>query len=143
MTRSNNIVQAINHFWNMSQESLLSAEREYKAGAYHSAVNRIYYAAFYAVTAALLEKNQKFVKHSGLKSSFHQTFIKTNLLDKKWGKAYDRFFDDRQEGDYIALVHFKKSYVNDQLSSCIEFINAVKPLIPSLKESNYKYTPPA
>jgi len=56
MTEKDKVAGAVNHFWEMALECLASAEREFAAGAYHTTINRIYYAAFYAVTSALLER---------------------------------------------------------------------------------------
>lgn len=95
-------------------------------------MNRLYYAAFYGVSAALLERRQSFRKHSGVRAAFHREFVRTRLLDVKWGKLYDRFFEDRQEGDYIALIAFEPEYVTSQIELCKEFLDALHLLISSL-----------
>ena len=118
--------------WSKAEESLASAQREFVAGAHTFAVNRLYYAAFYGVCAALLERRQSFRKHSGVRAAFHREFIRTGLLDVQWGKLYDRLFEDRQEGDYIALIAFEPEYVTSQIEFCREFLNALHPLISSL-----------
>ena len=115
-----------------AEESLASAQREMVAAAYTFAVNRLYYAAFYAVSAALLERRQSFRKHSGVRAAFHREFIKTGLLDVEWGKFYDRLFEDRQEGDYLALVSFDQDYLEAQLTHCAAFLEKLRPLIASL-----------
>ena len=43
----------VRYWWAKAEESLVSAQREFAAGAYTFAVNRLYYAAFYGVCAAL------------------------------------------------------------------------------------------
>ncbi|HAR46157.1 MAG TPA: hypothetical protein DCS05_08305 [Nitrospiraceae bacterium] len=119
-------------YWRLkADESLASAKREMDAGAFAFAMNRIYYAAFYAVSAALLDRRLSFKKHSGVRATFHREFIKTGLLDTSWGKFYDRLFEDRQEGDYIALTQFDREYVQSQLDRCGEFLAQLKPLISS------------
>ena len=55
-----------------------------------------------------------FRKHSGVRAAFHREFIRARLLDVKWGKLYDHLFEDRQEGDYIALIAFDPEYVASQ-----------------------------
>ena len=59
------------------------------------------YAAFYAVSALLLEDGHRFRKHSGVRASFNRHLIKTGRLARKHGDLYNRLFRDRQEGDYI------------------------------------------
>ncbi len=108
---------------------------ESEAEAYSFAVNRIYYAVFYAVSAALLDRQLSFAKHSGVRAAFHQHFVKQELLDIEWGKFYDRLFEDRQEGDYLAFILFEKDYVEGQLANTEQFLSLLKPLIHGLSES--------
>jgi uncharacterized protein (UPF0332 family) len=78
--------EVIQYWWSQAEESLASARRELEAGAYTYVANRLYYAAFYSVSAALLDRQLTFKKHSGVRAAFHQEFIKTGLLDVEWGK---------------------------------------------------------
>jgi hypothetical protein len=43
-----------------AEESLASAHREFEAGSFSFAMNRLYYAAFYAVSALLMEHDRSF-----------------------------------------------------------------------------------
>jgi uncharacterized protein (UPF0332 family) len=95
-------------------------------------MNRIYYSAFYAVSAVFLERITPFKKHSGVRAAFHRELVKPGLVDIKWGKFYDQLFEDRQEGDYIALIDFDIDYVKMQLSRCQEFLITLRPLLSSL-----------
>ena len=128
-------IQAVRYWWDMADESLQAAQRECEAEAYSFAVNRIYYAVFYAVSAALLDRQLSFSKHSGVRAAFHQHFIKPELIDVEWGKFYDRLFEDRQEGDYLAFISFEKDYITAQLADAELFLGILKPLITSLSES--------
>ncbi len=131
---SDNRKQLVQYWWEKAQNSLSSAKRELEANEYSFAMNRIYYSAFYAVSAALLERGTSFKKHSGVRSAFHREFIKTGFLDTEWSKFYDRLFEDRQEGDYIALTTFEKDYVESQLTKCEEFLKQLSALIQSIDD---------
>jgi len=85
-------------------------------------MNRLYYAGFYGVSAVLLERQQSFRKHSGVRAAFHRQFIKTGLLDAEGGRLYDQLFEDRQEGDYVVFVAFEPEYVRLQMERCSEFL---------------------
>jgi hypothetical protein len=124
--------EVVRYWWSKAQESLASARREFDAGAYGFTANRLYYAAFYAVSAALLDRQLSFRKHAGVRAAFHREFVKPGLLEVKWGEFYDQLFEDRQEGDYVALVSFDPDYVESQMTRCIEFLDQLRPLIPSL-----------
>ena len=125
-------VKIIRYWWSKAEESLASARREFEAESYSFAVNRLYYALFYGVSAALLDRQLSFSKHSGVRAAFHREFIKTGLLDVEWGKLYDQLFEDREEGDYVALVSFDREYVESQLVHCSQFLSELRPLILSL-----------
>ncbi len=124
----------IQYWWKKSQDSLASANREYEAGSYSFAINRLYYSVFYAVSAALLKEGQSFKKHSGVRSAFHRSFIKSNKLDVKYGKFYDQLFEDRQEGDYVAFITFEEEYVQHQLKQCSEFLNRLNEIASVFKD---------
>jgi len=38
--------------------------------------------------------------HSGAKSEFYKLFIKTGMIDRKFGQIYTNLFNKRQESDY-------------------------------------------
>ncbi|MBM4026302.1 MAG: HEPN domain-containing protein [Planctomycetes bacterium] len=126
--------QMVRYWWSKALESLASARREFDAGSYSFAMNRLYYACFYGVSAVLLHRQQSFRKHSGVRAAFHRQFIKTGLLDTKWGQLYDQFFEDRQEGDYVVFVAFEREYVELQIEQCSEFLDRLRVLLPSLDE---------
>jgi len=112
-----------------SDEALASAELELTAGHTNFAVNRLYYACFYAVTALLLRDGKQFVRHSTVKSEFVRTYIKTGRLDVKWNKFYQKLFDDRQEGDYVPTATFEASDVSASLQKAREFIDLIRGLL--------------
>jgi len=123
--------EVVRYWWTKAQECLDSAHREMESGSHGFAMNRIYYAAFYAVSAALLERQATFKKHSGVRAAFHHEFIRKSFLEIEWGKFYDQLFEDRQEGDYLAMIEFDLEYVQDKLNRCKQFLSLLKPMIPS------------
>jgi uncharacterized protein (UPF0332 family) len=51
--------EMVRFWWLKAQDSLSSAQREFEAGSYSFAMNRLYYSAFYGVCAVLLEKERE------------------------------------------------------------------------------------
>ena len=98
--------ELINHRVQRSQETfedaILLASKEH----WSSVVNRLYYAAFYAVSALLLQMDVYSKTHTGLKSKFHEHFIKTQKLSYGAGKIYDELFSYRQDGDYSDFITY-------------------------------------
>lgn len=134
MTADKQRSEIVRYWWEKAEESLRSAVREFEAGSFGFSVNRVYYAAFYAVCAALLERRQTFKKHAGVRAAFHREFIKTGLLDMRWGKLYDQLFEDRQEGDYVTFIEFNREYVEHQIAECTEFLRQIRTMIPSVSK---------
>lgn len=99
----------------------------------HSAVNRIYYALFYQVSALLLTKGLSFSKHSGVLAAFNREFVKTGKIDKELGKFYNRMFEHRRTGDYGELVEFEEEDVKGWLRKAEEFLDTVEKLMEELK----------
>jgi len=125
-------VEVIRYWWTQAEESWAAARRELVAGSCLFAVNRLYYAAFYAASAALLERQLSYKRHTAVRIAFHREFVKTGLLDAQWGELYDRLFEDRQQSDYTAMTSFGRERVASGLARCGEFLEQLRPLIPSL-----------
>lgn len=78
---------------------------------WNTAINRLYYAAYYAVIALLLKYNLKPTTHNGAKTVFSEHFIKKEIIPKEFGKLYSQLFTWRQKGDYDDLYDFNKENV--------------------------------
>lgn len=64
------------------------------------ALNRFYYAAFYAARALLTTRGQESVSHSGAIALFQLAFVKTGAIDPHIAEALARAFTRRQKADY-------------------------------------------
>ncbi len=95
-----------------ADESIKEAELLASEGYWNTVANRLYYAAFYLVNALLVKHQIRTSSHSGIKSEFHKHFIKTGILDKKYGKLYIVLFYTRQEGYYQAFLKFDEKEIS-------------------------------
>ena len=125
MTDQEKRQKIIKYWFEKAQESLDAAQDEMAANRLSFAVNRIYYACFYAVSAVLLEKNLEFKKHSGVRAAFHKHLIKSGQFRNEYGRLYDELFEARQRGDYIELVTFTKQQVEEWLSRTKYFLQDI------------------
>ena len=69
-------------------------------GYWETVANRLYYAAFNAVTALLVANGDTAQTHSGVRHIFGLKFIKSGILPKETGRLYHRLFSMRQTGEY-------------------------------------------
>ena len=112
-----------------ANETLASAELELNNGHATFAVNRLYYACFYAATALLSKDGKQFTRHSAVKSEFAKSYIKSGKIDVKWNAFYQELFDDRQQGDYIPTVKFEPLEVSPRLVLANNFVKIISDLV--------------
>ena len=62
--------------------------------------NRLYYAAYYAVTALLIQNGIQVQTHQGVKRMFGYHYVVPGKIDAKYASLYGRLFSMRQTGDY-------------------------------------------
>ncbi len=66
----------------------------------NAGANRLYYSAYYAVSALLLAYGITARTHSGIRDMLGLHFIKPELLEKTYGQLFARLFSLRMTGDY-------------------------------------------
>ena len=110
-------------------ETLADARLLADSGRWNSCINRLYYASFYSVNALLLKNNFQTHTHNGCKTKFHSEFVKTGLIDKKFGKLYSDLFDWRQEGDYADFISFDQETVVPLLEQTESLIKEIEKLL--------------
>ena len=96
---------------------------------WNTAVSRLYYSCYYAAIALLLKHNIETRTHGGVRTKFSDTFIKTGLIDVKFGKLLSHLSDYRQKGDYGDLYDFDDKIVLPLVDQVREFISEIKILI--------------
>lgn len=93
---------------------------------WNSSINRLYYASYYAITALLLDADLSTTTHNGVKSSFTEHYIKSNRIDKEYGKIHSQLFTWRQKGDYDDLFDFTKEKVMPYFKPVEDLIKTVQ-----------------
>ena len=64
-----------------------------RLGYYNTAMNRMYYACFYAVSVLLLHEEIDGVKtHEGVRQMFGKHFVQTGIIPREWGRFYTVMF---------------------------------------------------
>jgi len=95
-------------------------------GFWNSAVNRLYYAVFYAVNALLVLNEIQTKSHSATKSQFSLHFVKTGRFDKKHGRLLSELFDWRQKGDYENMFDYNSDLVEPLFEPVVEMIELIE-----------------
>ena len=101
--------QQINEYLGRAHRALKTGRLALADQDYIAAVNRAYYAIFYAANALLATKGLERSKHSGVIAAFREHFVKTGLIEAEYSRLYGATMDDRHLGDYSfeELTHEK------------------------------------
>lgn len=98
-------------------------------GHYNAAVNRLYYACFYAVQALLLKNHIGASTHSGVKSMLGLHFVSKGIISLEHGKTFNTLFEKRHSSDYDAFAYCDKALVDDLIPMAQSFILRIKELL--------------
>ena len=109
-----------------AEQSIEAAGKLLSDGYCDFAASRAYYAAFYAATALLLNDGMEFSKHSGVIAAIHKRFIKTEKLEKQFGKDLNWLFELRSIGDYGVTIHVPEQEAKQAIEAARRFVQTVQ-----------------
>ena len=109
-----------------AKETLIEAETMLEKGFYNAAVNRYYYACYYAVIALLLKNDIMPQTHQGVKQMFALHFIRTGKIDNKYSQFYSQLFNDRISGDYDDFLLYDYNKVSSLRHKSEDFISTIE-----------------
>jgi uncharacterized protein (UPF0332 family) len=98
-------------------------------GYYNTAVNRLYYACYYAAVALLTRHLVSTNTHAGVKMMLGMHFVSKGLISKESGRAFSNLYDSRQRGDYDEFVYSTREEVDELLPKAQQFIEEVDALL--------------
>ena len=110
-------------------ETLGEIDIHLKNKLWNTAINRLYYACYYAATALLLDNEINASTHSGVRQMLGLHFVKTGKINPDLGKVFTDLFDKRHSSDYDDFITVSKEDVEDLLPLATEFIKKIKELI--------------
>ena len=119
---------------NQSMQTIGEVSKLIESDLLNIAVNRIYYGIFYSLTALALKYEYQSSKHFQLMGWFNQNFIKTSLIEVKYGKILRDAFKNRSDGDYAPFILFEKDDVLDMQSEMVDFIKRIESFLSNLKD---------
>ncbi|MBL7161605.1 MAG: HEPN domain-containing protein [Anaerolineales bacterium] len=109
-----------------AHETLHEAEILFREGAWRGAVNRSYYAMFYAALALVTVRSYSTSKHAGVIAFFDREFIKTGIFPKELSRNFHLAFDQRQVQDYGEFTVINDTLAQETLANAITFVDAIE-----------------
>ena len=105
-----------------AEQALADASTLLASGSVCGAMNRCYYAIFYAAYALAIRDGRTFRKHVGIIAFFHKEYLKTNRLPRDLGRIFQKAFDDRCEADYFDAARFSLDDATESLEDARRFV---------------------
>jgi uncharacterized protein (UPF0332 family) len=123
----------VNHRLNRAIETLSEIDILVKNKLWSTAVNRLYYACYYAVNALLVKYEVKAETHGGVRRMFGLKFVKTGLVSKETGKFYSDIFDIRHSSDYDDFIELTQEKTLELISPAKKLIQEIETILNSNK----------
>lgn len=115
-----------------AEEVYKAAELLCNAEQWNSAINRLYYACFYAASALLMKRGIGAKSHAGVIAKFSENVVRTNDMTADEYRVYSKLLNWRTKGDYSDMFDFSKEDVTGVMEPTRNFIDKVKTLIKQL-----------
>jgi uncharacterized protein (UPF0332 family) len=112
-----------------ADETLSEVNSHLINGFWNTAINRMYYACFYAVSALLVKNNVEVNSHTGVRQQFGQHYVKTGIIERDLGKHFTELFEKRNRGDYNDFVDYNENEARELMPKTIELVNQIKTLL--------------
>ena len=117
-----------------AHQALDSATASIENDFYATAINRSYYAIFYAASGLLLTEDISRSKHSGVVAAFRQHFVKPGLIETEYSDIYGDVMEARVDGDYDMTFDADLTTAAERLIDARRFVERV---IRHLQESEW------
>ncbi|ETX03360.1 MAG: DNA-binding protein [Candidatus Entotheonella gemina] len=109
-----------------ADEKLRAAKLLVEGGAWGDASSRAYYAAFHAVSAALLSRNETYSRHGQVLGAFNRRFIHPGFFPPEFTALLTRLFENRQSGDYDVLPGVTEDEARQDIVDAQRIIEAIR-----------------
>ena len=111
---------------NQAEETVRSAKLCKENHFYKDAINRSYYAAFYAVKAVLAVEGVDFKRHKDVVAYFNQYYVATEVFSRECGRVLARLQRKRETSDYDDFYIASAEESQEQIEVADKIIAEVK-----------------
>jgi len=116
-----------------AKESLEEAEMLFHSGYLRGAVNRAYYAMFYAALALTVLRQQSPSKLIGVIAFIDKDFVKKGIFSKEMSRLLHLAFQRRQDNDYGEVFTVNEEETRQAIQEAQAFISTVNQYVQSLR----------
>ena len=94
------IIALSNYRMQRAKETLAEISNLRDMGYYNTAINRLYYACYYASVALLVRQRINATTHAGVKQMLGLHFVSKQIISREAGRVFGILFDRRHSSDY-------------------------------------------
>ena len=109
-----------------ADNSLKASMNCLNSGLYKDAINRSYYAAFYAVKAILELGTVDFKRHKDVVAYFNKEYVATGVFPRELGKRIGTLKQLREKSDYDDFYIASKEKAIEQYATAEQVIKSIK-----------------
>ena len=92
-------------------------------------VNRMYYAAFHAVSALLIIDGREVGSHKGAAIRFHQYYVRQGIFTEDEGSFYSQMETLREKADYNCFFKVSETDIKSRIEPTRQLIEKIKTYI--------------
>ena len=111
---------------NTAEETLIVAQECFANNHYKDAINRSYYAAFYAARAVLAVEGVDFKRHKDVVAHFNKEYVATGKVSRDLGRLLARLQQKREQSDYDDFFIASREEAEKQLKNAISIVDGIK-----------------
>lgn len=109
-----------------AEEKLRAATLLLHGRAWGDASSRAYYAAFHAISAVLLSKDETYSSHAQVLGRFNKAFVHQELFPREFTILLTRLYENRQAGDYEAMLSVTEEDARQDVADAQRILDAVR-----------------
>lgn len=115
----------------LADEKLRAVRLLVVGGAWRDASSRAYYAAFHALSAALLSRDETYSRHAQVLGAFNRAFVHAGLFPREFTALLTRLFENRQSGDYDVFPGVTEVEAHQDVADAQRIVEAIRSFLSS------------
>ncbi|MBQ7531403.1 MAG: HEPN domain-containing protein [Paludibacteraceae bacterium] len=124
-----NKAEMIRLHFEKAHQYLADAELLIASNSISSATGRLYYAVFHAVHALFVANGISSKTHHGMNALFNEHFVRTGLIDIKYGRLVALLENMREKADYDVVFDVKRNELETLKPAAYEFVQRIEQLL--------------
>lgn len=108
-----------------AKETLAEVEYLKRQGYCNTAINRLYYACYYAAVALMVKNHLHPTTHAGVRQMLGMHFVSTGKLSRESGRCFSMLFERRTSSDYDDFAYSTVEEVSELQPKVTNFIEDI------------------